>query len=182
MDAENILVKHTFIHFPLPAASTVVQRHSSSPPTFQSEGMTERHSRNAGSSLVLVRGHYRSSACGSTIESKMSSEQATFAENDSTQKKKRTRPCRAKRLRYSRFVAKACTQIEEDPASFDLGSLMFPPSLVANAKKSQRFQAQMKWYQQQVLKGMKPTRFPENVEQLPASVTCKRSKPGMKMP
>jgi len=77
-------------------------------------------------------------------------------EKPASLKKKRgraNRACKGKRLRYLRFVERVLHRIDEDPASFNLGHVVLPPSLVANPKKSFFFWERVQSYQQQALAG-----------------------------
>jgi len=84
------------------------------------------------------------------------------------QKKKRRahRPCRGKRLRYQKLVRQICAQVETDPASFNFSGVDLPPSLTANPRKCQLFEAQVSWYQQQLLSGGTLVNVPSNVGRL----------------
>jgi len=63
---------------------------------------------------------------------------ATSNERASSMKKGRrrvNRPCKEKRHHYIKFVMRVCTQVEEDPVSFNISNTPLPPSLIANPKK-----------------------------------------------
>jgi len=85
----------------------------------------------------------------------------------SRRKKRRVcRPCKGKRIRYNRFVERLCTQVEDDPTSFSLRDVTLPPSIIANPKKYKLLEAQMHWYQQQLLAGQKPDKLPKDAKGL----------------
>jgi len=67
---------------------------------------------------------------------------------------------------------RACTQVEEDPASFNISDVTLPPSLLANPRKYEFFQAQLHWYQQQLLAGKKPMGLPKDAHELLVGCLC----------
>jgi len=80
----------------------------------------------------------------------------TSNEKPASSKKKRrraNRPCKGKRDRYLRFVMQVCSEVYEDPTSFDLNHVELPPSLTSNPRKYDFFQAQIQSYQRQLLDG-----------------------------
>jgi len=99
----------------------------------------------------------------------------TSSEKASSIKRRRrraNRPCKGKIIRYIRFLMRACKQVEEDPASFNISDVTLPPSLIANPRKHEFFQAQIHWYQQQLLAGEKPSRIPKDEHELGLACLC----------
>jgi len=73
----------------------------------------------------------------SDVQSSSDDIQASFEKPASLKKKRNraNRACKGKRLRYHRFVTRVCSQIDKDPASFNIGNVVLPPSLAAIPKK-----------------------------------------------
>jgi len=66
-------------------------------------------------------------------------------------KKRQSRPCKGKRLRFRKFVESLKTHIDSKVEFFDIEEVVWPPSLEANDRKRQRLIQRIKQYQRQAL-------------------------------
>jgi len=65
-------------------------------------------------------------------------------------KMKPSRPCKGKRMRYTKFVERLKSDISANPETFSIESVIFPPSLEANKQKKERLINHMMFYQDNV--------------------------------
>jgi len=67
------------------------------------------------------------------------SETSTTSEEEQCQAKaaRTSRPCKGKRLRQAKFVARLIAEIREKAVSFNFEEILWPPSLQANERKRQ---------------------------------------------
>jgi hypothetical protein len=63
----------------------------------------------------------------STVEPPDDAEEALMSTGQKTTSK--LRPCKGKRERHNRFVARLMKQIDSDPANFDFDCIIWPPTL-----------------------------------------------------
>jgi len=66
-------------------------------------------------------------------------------------KKRSSRPCKGKRLRFRKFVERLKTQVDSKVEFFDIEEVAWPPSLETNDKKRQLLIKRMEQYQRNAL-------------------------------
>jgi len=151
----SIYIKNTFINGFEAENLGVAKGHHSYPPSPRDRGafVLQLAQLDLAENLSSHHSHDSALVDASDVQSSSDEIQASF-ENPASLKKKRRRtrcPCKGKRLRYRRFVERVYSQIHKDPASFNLGDVVLPPSLAANPKKLFFFQQQVQAYQQKAL-------------------------------
>jgi len=136
----------------------VERRHHSYPPSPRYRGTLEKKHLTFLEELEKPPLYHRHGGAPVQASQAKSSgdETPTCSEKPASSKKKRrraNRPCKGKRDRYLRFMIRVCSEVYEDPTSFNLNDVMLPPSLTSNRKKYQFFQGQIQSYQRQLLDG-----------------------------
>jgi len=71
--------------------------------------------------------------------------------NAAQHKKRPSRPCKGKRLRFRKFVERLKTQIDSKVEFFDIEEVAWPPSLEINDKKRQLLIQRIEQYQHKAL-------------------------------
>jgi len=79
------------------------------------------------------------------------SEENMCNSNAGHDKKRKLRPCKGKRLRFKKFVARLQAQIDSEVEFFDMTEVVWPPSLEANRTRRQQLVQRMEQYQIQAL-------------------------------
>jgi len=136
----SIYIKNTFINGFEAENLGVAKGHHSYPPSPRDRGafVLQLAPLDLAENLSSHHSHDSALVEVSDVQSSGDEIQGSF-EKPASLKKKRgraNRACKGKRLRYLRFVERVLHRIDEDPASFNLGHVVLPPSLVANPKKS----------------------------------------------
>jgi len=73
-----------------------------------------------------------------------------FKDHTASKQRRRTRPCKGKRNRSTKFLDKMKEKIEEDPENFDFEDEELPPSIVADVKLKARLAAKMQLHKEEV--------------------------------
>jgi len=71
--------------------------------------------------------------------------------NAERRSKRRSRPCKGKRLRFRKFVERLKTQVDSKVEFFDIEEVAWPPSLETNDKKRQLLIKRIEQYQRNAL-------------------------------
>jgi len=155
----TICIKNTFINGFDTDEFRVVRRHHSYPPSPRNRGTLEKKHLTFLEEFGKYRSHGGAPVQASEAKSS-GDETPTSSEKPASSKKKRrrgraNRPCKGKRDRYLRFMMRVCSEVYEDPTSFNLNNVVLPPSLTSNPKKYQFFKGQIQSYQRQILDGEK---------------------------
>jgi len=154
----TICIKNTFINVFDTDEFRVARRHHSYPPSPRNRGTLEKKNLTFLEELEKPPlSHSHGGAPVQASQAKSSGDETpTCSEKPASSKKKRrraNRPCKGKRDRYLRFMMRVCSEVYEDPTSFNLNNVELPPSLTSNPKKYQFFQGQIQSYQRQLLDG-----------------------------
>jgi len=135
----------------------MAERHHSYPPSPRNRGTLKKKHLTFLEEFGKYRSHGGAPVQASEAKSS-GDETPTSSEKPASSKKKRrrgraNRPCKGKRDRYLRFMMRVCSEVYEDPTSFNLNNVELPPSLTSDPKKYQFFQGQIQSYQRQLLDG-----------------------------
>jgi len=168
-----LVIKNTFLH--VFDDCSVSKSNYSYPPTPRDQGVCVLQLAPLDTS-VFAQGHSHDGAAVKPDTTQDLCENAHLTGEDNRDKKQRrraTRPCKGRRVRYAKLVAWLCEQVEEDPTSFKLIDAMIPPSVITNRARRHLLHAQVHWYRQQLLTGNKPMKVPKEIGQLVTECPCK---------
>jgi len=154
----TIYIRNTFINDFDAEEFGGAKGHHSYPPSPRDQGPSVKHLTFLEELQKPPLYHGHGGAPVQAGEEKFSSDEApTSSEKPASSQKKRrkakNRACKGKRDRYLRFVMRVCSEVYEDPISFNLNRVELPPSLTSNPRKYQVFRAQIQSYQRQLLDG-----------------------------